>query len=365
MNLKAKIPEAVVELSAAAVNLKDYNEFPQVVEEILGKYLCVDWVGFYTASVYGTATSVTTNPHLPFDWNEKYMEIAHLDPFRKRGMLTRTGDVIISSEDRNPDDEIETYCYDFARRYADTAHVMSLTAIRNNQMVAAINLNRHEMRKTFTGEEKYFYQAVAPVLGLASKHILICQQHAMRRVAYEKLIGENRFAVIMNEHLIVLDFLPETRRLLRDYFGPMACNPLPDPLMRWIETDIAPSWKPGQLAGPWNQRFPGIKGTLACTAFAVKGPSDRPMVLISFQPHGETEDFSLLERAGLTHREGQVLNYLPLGYTNRQIAMAMGIGENGVKQHLKRLSRKLNAAGRAELLYRALTLKQKLQIIAG
>ena len=46
VNLKAKIPEAVVELSAAAVNLKDYNEFPQVVEEILGKYLYVDWVGF-------------------------------------------------------------------------------------------------------------------------------------------------------------------------------------------------------------------------------------------------------------------------------------------------------------------------------
>jgi DNA-binding NarL/FixJ family response regulator len=87
-----------------------------------------------------------------------------------------------------------------------------------------------------------------------------------------------------------------------------------------------------------------------------------PVLSVRFEPHGNTETFSELAVLGLTEREIEALSYLPLGYTNKQIAMAMSIGEDGVKKYFKRLSRKLNASGRTELLYQALTLKRTIKL---
>ena len=51
---------------------------------------------------------------------------------------------------------------------------------------------------------------------------------------------------------------------------------------------------------------------------------------------------------GLTRRELDVLRRLPRGETNRQIAAELGISEDTVKRHVRRIMRKLDANGRAE-----------------
>jgi DNA-binding CsgD family transcriptional regulator len=86
---------------------------------------------------------------------------------------------------------------------------------------------------------------------------------------------------------------------------------------------------------------------------------DQPVLVLQIDPHGCSEDFSALTKQGFSAREIETLSYLPLGYTNRQIAMAMGITVDGVKKHLKNLGRKLEATGRSEILYRALWLKKR------
>ena len=71
-------------------------------------------------------------------------------------------------------------------------------------------------------------------------------------------------------------------------------------------------------------------------------------------------DFSALSEIGLSPREIDVLEYLPLGLTNTQIALALGIQEVTVKKHLQSVGRKLDAQGKTEILYQALRRKEQL-----
>lgn len=56
----------------------------------------------------------------------------------------------------------------------------------------------------------------------------------------------------------------------------------------------------------------------------------------------------------LSDRQITVLEFLAKGLTNREIAGLMGIGENGIKAHLKSLFNKLQAADRTEAVAIAL-----------
>jgi DNA-binding NarL/FixJ family response regulator len=50
----------------------------------------------------------------------------------------------------------------------------------------------------------------------------------------------------------------------------------------------------------------------------------------------------------LTQRENEVLNQLALGLTNKEIALALGIGYETVKEHVQNVLRKLGAADRTQ-----------------
>lgn len=59
-------------------------------------------------------------------------------------------------------------------------------------------------------------------------------------------------------------------------------------------------------------------------------------------------DIMLREQNSLTHRECVVLNLLADGKRNREIAEVLGITENTVETHLKRIFRKIGVTNRVE-----------------
>lgn len=50
----------------------------------------------------------------------------------------------------------------------------------------------------------------------------------------------------------------------------------------------------------------------------------------------------------LTARETEILNLLPKGHTNKEIAINLGIAEHTVETHLDRIFRKLRVQSRTE-----------------
>ena len=49
-------------------------------------------------------------------------------------------------------------------------------------------------------------------------------------------------------------------------------------------------------------------------------------------------------------REREVIAMIRIGYSNREIGVALGIGRSGVKRHLENLFRKFDVANRTELI---------------
>ena len=68
---------------------------------------------------------------------------------------------------------------------------------------------------------------------------------------------------------------------------------------------------------------------------------------------GEDRAARAAKKAGLTERETEVLAALAEGRSNKQIGLALGVGEQAVKYHLTNLYRKLETANRVEALRRA------------
>ena len=58
------------------------------------------------------------------------------------------------------------------------------------------------------------------------------------------------------------------------------------------------------------------------------------------------EDSLPLCRNGLTRREAQVLNWLRIGYTNKQIAGQLGISAGTVRAHVSHILDKLHVRNR-------------------
>ncbi len=98
------------------------------------------------------------------------------------------------------------------------------------------------------------------------------------------------------------------------------------------------------------------------TGTAVRSKTGQLSLVIKLSTHEPSEDFSILSSIGITQREIEELEYLPLGYSNQQIALAMDIKEITVKKHLRNAGRKLDASVRTELLYNAMVKKKSLTI---
>ena len=56
----------------------------------------------------------------------------------------------------------------------------------------------------------------------------------------------------------------------------------------------------------------------------------------------------------VTAREQEILNYMAKGYLNKQIALALDISEQTVKNHVTSILRKLNANARTQAVVEAI-----------
>ena len=355
--------KATLELSRSLDDISDYRELWQVYQQTISKIFPIDWLGIYSTPVKGEIYNVTSNPHLPFNWDELYQEIAPYDIYRERTLSLPLGQALIYEEIRDPHSEIERYCLDYVKRHTDTVHMMAMPTVRDDGGLSGLGLYRSDQRHGFTLDEKQMFMNLGPLFRYAAKKMMLLQRWDLKRVAFDKLFeAEAIRPVFLDRHLGIIDLPLPTLTFLRRMFDDPLLESLPQPILAWISGNIAPHGEIAPHTGPWRTRVQAVRGSILCHAYVLTTKKKHPVLIVRFEPHGNTETFSELAVLGLTEREIEALSYLPLGYTNKQIAMAMSIGEDGVKKYFKRLSRKLNASGRTELLYQALTLKRTIKL---
>jgi DNA-binding CsgD family transcriptional regulator len=110
--------------------------------------------------------------------------------------------------------------------------------------------------------------------------------------------------------------------------------------------------------GNFEQISAGGRKPIVLSSFKIPGIDGHPPRLLVLMREARETDWPSLRHAvelfGLTPREETVVRQLALGYTNKEIANALRIAEQTVKEHMKHLMIKTGACTRTGLLARML-----------
>ncbi|RJR51401.1 MAG: PAS domain-containing protein [Desulfobacteraceae bacterium] len=208
-------------------------------------------------------------------------------------------------------------------------------------------------------ERKFFEAEELRRREKAAEEILKSERKRLEETAYRLeyldylLESQNIRIIVFDSRLQLADFPKATKQFLHTIVD-KGDEGMLQTFYGWIHEEIAPTGtlKPG--TGPWERILDFHEAKIRCEAHIIIGRTGSPSLIITLREHSRSENFAALRDLRLTRREIEVLEYLPLGYTNRQIAAALGLQPVSVKKHLKNAAEKLHASGRTEILYQAL-----------
>lgn len=361
-NLKEKAADAVLDLQAAIRDIKDYREFPILLESAINKLFPIDWLAMGVFGLSNNAYNVATNPCLPFDWNEKYVEIYDIDKIRIDTLNLPVGDTYIYHRAYNPNSGTERQALEIIKKYTDTSQFLTMHCAKTDAFDSAMGLYRTDAKFRFAQHEKQILDYLSPAIVSIFNTMMLYSELDYKRTALDSLLNDHSvLSMILNDKLEPMEIPSKTEMFFKQHFSEAGRCPIPAPVSKWIKDVIAPEGCLKPNTGPWVITLSLADMELVCKAYAVVTELNQWALLIRLMPHHRSITFDALSAIGLTAREIEAVSYLPLGYSNKQIAMAMEIEDVTVKKHLKNASSKLEAVGRTDTLYRAIKKKELLE----
>ncbi len=151
-----------------------------------------------------------------------------------------------------------------------------------------------------------------------------------------------RYLLAVNDAGKIMWATPQAQKLLADTLAVDADDDfvLPDPMPQWL--DQAQKSKAGSKAAAMAA-FPGNE-QLRLQYMGKLGPNEFLLRLAKDSGAETPAEFS--SELGLTTREGEVLQWLSKGKTNRDIAQILGLSPRTVDKHLEQIYSKLGVENR-------------------
>jgi DNA-binding response OmpR family regulator/DNA-binding CsgD family transcriptional regulator len=151
-----------------------------------------------------------------------------------------------------------------------------------------------------------------------------------------------RYLLAVNDAGKIMWATPQAQKLLADTLAVDADDDfvLPDPMPQWLEQ--AQKSKAGSKAAAMAA-FPGNE-QLRLQYMGKLGPNEFLLRLAKDSGAETPAEFS--SELGLTTREGEVLQWLSKGKTNRDIAQILGLSPRTVDKHLEQIYSKLGVENR-------------------
>jgi len=362
--LKAKAADAMVELHASIRDISDYREFPLLLESVIRKLFSIDWLAVFAFCQGNRNHNIVAKPSLLIDWHEKYIEFFNLDRIRIDTMNLPVGGTYIYQRDDATIKEEEVYLLETIKKYLDASHFLTIHTAKTAEFDSGIGIYRSDEHHPYTAQDKQFLDYLSPILVSFVHNMTLYSEFDLKRVSIDKLAGSQKaLTMSFNDRLEPVDIPKETERFIRRYFPSAGQRFIPDLIDNWISQQIAPKGCLEPNSGPWFIDICLPEMDLHCKAYTVVTDLKQLVLLIMLIPHNRPMDFSILQSEGLTKREVEAVSYLPLGYSNKQIAMAMDIEEVTVKKHLKNTAQKLGAVGKTDTLYKTIQKKELLETL--
>ena len=347
--------QAVFGLMSALDKITNGQDLADCVHANLRPYVDHDWLSFYIIWKGSGDGRIITNREVPFDWDKLYHEVIGFDKFRRLVLETKIGDIVLT-QDYPPETKEDLAVAEFINTRTGAFYSANIPLAVTRDMRSFVALYRNDPCRPFTPEDTAALHDFAEAFTPLAEFMLRSYERKMQMLANPD--GRKRCSILFDQCLRTVGFAEGTHAFLGEIMHkPMGLETLVD-IYDWAEATALPGWV-RQESGPWSDTFPLGQESIHCDARIVEDEFHNPLLMVEIGAPRKKDDFSFLEKYGLSKHQIAVLNYLPLGYTNKQIADAIGIKEVTVKKHLHRIGARLHASGRTEILFQAINLREE------
>lgn len=339
-----------LDLLGALTDAHDFKRVTDRLHEILCREIAYDWLSLYLIRKNGGDGIMHTSRGVPYAGNLCYGESAYDDTLLRMTSRCRHGAVIL---DNPPSSGADSF-------HADTGASFSarILAAEGTRKYAVLALYRNGGGKPFSRSEKAFLTGIATAMLPFAEILLLHYEQQLRQLTYPD--GKQHYALLIDRRGRIISFPEETRALLEGYLSPLDRKSLLSTIRPCV-SEVVSAATDRQKTAHWNMGLSFSGNTIPCQVQKVRDAFGHSLLRLQFNPPQRSGDFAALACKGLTHQQIEVLNFLPLGYTNPQIAMALRIKEITVKKHLQAIGAKLDARGKTEILYQALRLREGIE----
>jgi DNA-binding NarL/FixJ family response regulator len=344
----------IIDLSQKINTLRNFDEIPELLKCVLAKHMSFDWAAVYCMTSSNEIEKIIVSPGLPFDWVKLYPAIRNFMswiPAVRKGM---TGEIFLTQDLINPDNEQDLFTKTVMEAATGVFYSLIMPVAKTSGHRAFLGLYRNDSECPYTHDDVTVMDKLSPIIMLWAQNVLRLMESIIDYTGNSIMLERKHVrAMLFDEHLCDAMWTKDAMELLISQVGPYWRRDLLPSLRDWIKKKklMQTGKKPSRQL---NDPLVFNKYNLECHAY----PLDSH-ILVKFTSRMQ-EPFLMLNKSGLTERQVQILSYLRLGYTNRQISAALNIAEVTVKKHMERIGSKLEVHGRVAILCRAEEIRQSM-----
>ena len=343
LNLNLKTANAIIKLNSYFKDLKNFKEFPIILETVLKNYIPIDWLAMYQAS-HDIVQTVTTNKALPFSWNELYSKIEPYDSFKKATLKLSPGIALLGKEIYNPFIETDYFVLEYVKKHTDTVNFMTMPTIKAAQESIVFGCYNTDGKKAFTQTDKSFLEQLSPIIISASNIMLLYKQFDFQKVTFDHLRkAQSHNYIILDKNLKIIDFPTKTMNFLQEIFKNKNLTFLPKQISDWIDKTLPGIRFKSICEEPTTYKFNLKHGTFILYTYQIEKYF---LMRFIFQKHCLVNKKTL----PLTNMENKILKSLKKGLIVKEIADQFALSERGVNFHKYNIVKKLKAANIAEAI---------------
>lgn len=226
-------------------------------------------------------------------------------------------------------------------RHLNTTHQLAVIIDGSADLPINLALNRHA--HDFSDEEHTMLTLLRPHLALAYRNAGKASQ-VMKKLSglTAAVTATGAAAVRVDQHGRILWMTGNAEGLLRTYCHTASAEYLPPTMREWLRVQSA-TWLDNatHLRSPQPLTLHHHQGTLKVSVLR-----EETEWWVLFQERRENVTPDELEKAGLTARETEVLQWIAQGKTNGEAAIILGTKPATIKKHLERIYVKLRVETR-------------------
>ncbi|RJO66115.1 MAG: DNA-binding response regulator [Myxococcales bacterium] len=352
---------AILEFSSMLGGVHTIRDLAEAIYNALCPLVAFDWVniGLILNPSRKSPLQIVSNQ---FEQSQAYWEyysreLTAYDFFAQYVMSKPAGFAALKNEAFDPTNERHVWFDRTMRETWGVGDALAVVVIREEDLFAGFSVFRKADSPLFTEADLHVFAAIVPIMQTTIRLCLKQKEDELVVANAVQLLDSDESVYILFDSRLRLIHLPQAARELLDRFFPEEkSRRLPEFIQQWLESAVAPTQSLRFGEGPWVLATKGKDGRLVLTAGITPGPQGEATLLLGLKQEARSKPFAALKKYNLSDREIETLEYLPLGYTNRQIASAMGLKEITIKKHLQSIGEKLGANGRTEILYQAMRL---------